>query len=265
MRENIVFDYLLANAWGLPLCRVSVSEDGFVQCQENRENTQGLQLEKAEVDKIKSIVSEHAHILDYDSKELESPDVFDGVMNFFDFEASDGRKVNLMAFNIGEVKTPGMSFSKGLLEKGEPDEIVVDGVELEAAVITHGKTGAIDYSPGTDENADRHRNLFFVNQVIEYDRRIELHAVQIEKQAGGLSRIVLSRHIDPIFALGAGINLRIVEREMQYFALRNAGLYLRVGIGRIAQVRLILRQRKTMRHDQRQRGQNESFHHIRLS
>ena len=76
MRENIVFDYLLANAWGLPLCRVSVSEDGFVQCQENRENTQGLQLEKAEVDKIKSIVSEHAHILDYDSKELESPDVF---------------------------------------------------------------------------------------------------------------------------------------------------------------------------------------------
>ena len=80
---------------------------------------------KAEVDKIKSIVSEHAHILDYDSKELESPDVFDGVMNFFDFEASDGRKVNLMAFNIGEVKTPGMSFSKGLLEKGEPDEIVV--------------------------------------------------------------------------------------------------------------------------------------------
>ena len=43
----------------------------------------------------------------------------------------------------------------------EPDEIVVDGVELEAAVITHGKTGAIDYSPGTDENADRHRNLFF--------------------------------------------------------------------------------------------------------
>ncbi len=31
---------------------------------------------------------------------------------------------------------------------------------------------------------------------------------------------------------------------MQYFALRNAGLYLRVGIGRIAQVRLILRQRK---------------------
>ena len=76
MRENIVFDYLLANAWGLPLCRVSVSEDGFVQCQENRENTQGLQLEKAEVDKIKSIVSEHAHILHYDSKELESPDVF---------------------------------------------------------------------------------------------------------------------------------------------------------------------------------------------
>ena len=74
---------------------------------------------------IKSIVSEHTHILDYDSKELESPDVFDGVMNFFDFEASDGRKVNLMAFNIGEVKTPGMSFSKGLLEKGEPDEIVV--------------------------------------------------------------------------------------------------------------------------------------------
>ena len=115
MRENIVFDYLLANAWGLPLCRVSVSEDGFVQCQENRENTQGLQLEKAEVDKIKSIVSEHTHILDYDSKELESPDVFDGVMNFFDFEASDGRKVN----------SPGMSFSKGLLEKGEPDEIVV--------------------------------------------------------------------------------------------------------------------------------------------
>ena len=76
MRENIVFDYLLANAWGLPLCRVSVSEDGFVQCQENRANTQGLQMEKAEVDKIKSIVSEHAHILDYDSKELESPDVF---------------------------------------------------------------------------------------------------------------------------------------------------------------------------------------------
>ena len=112
MRENIVFDYLLANAWGLPLCRVSVSEDGFVQCQENRENTQGLQLEKAEVDKIKSIVSEHTHILDYDSKELESPDVFDGVMN-------------LMAFNIGEVKTPGMSFSKGLLEEGELDEIVV--------------------------------------------------------------------------------------------------------------------------------------------
>ena len=33
--------------------------------------------------------------------------------------------MNLLAFNIGEVKTPGMSVSKVLLEKVEPDEIVV--------------------------------------------------------------------------------------------------------------------------------------------
>ena len=149
MRENIVFDYLLANAWGLPLCRVSVSEDGFVQCQEDRENTQGLQLKKAEVNKIKATVSEHAHILGYDSKELESPNVFDGVMNFFDFKASDGRNVSLMAFNIGEANNPDMSFSKGLLEEKTPGEIVIPVKAMEV-VKTFEEIAAVLVANGVD-------------------------------------------------------------------------------------------------------------------
>lgn len=154
MRENIVFNYWLANAWGLPLCRVSVSEDGVVQCQENREDTQSLQLEKAEVEKIKAIVSEHAQILDYDSKKLESPDVFDGVMNFFDFKASDGRTVNLMAFNIGEVNDPDMRFSKGLLEEETPDEVVVP-VKLREIVKTFEEIAAVLIRHGVDANCLR--------------------------------------------------------------------------------------------------------------
>lgn len=154
MRENIVFDYLLANAWGLPLCCVSVSEDGVVQCQENGEDTQSLQLEKAEVEKIKTIVSEHAQILDYDSKGLESPDVFDGVMNFFDFKATDGRTVHLMAFNIGEVNEPDMRFSKGLLEEKMPGEVVVP-VKLREIVKTFEEIAAILIQHGVDANCLR--------------------------------------------------------------------------------------------------------------
>lgn len=154
MNENIVFDYLLANAWGLPLCRVSVSEDGVVQCQENREDTQRLQLEKAEVERIKAIVSEHAQILDYDSRELEMPSVFDGVTNDFEFKSSDGRTVSLMAFNIDEVKNPNTHFSKGWMRESVPGEVVVP-VKLREIVKTFEEIAAILIQHGVDANCLR--------------------------------------------------------------------------------------------------------------
>ena len=149
MKENIVFDYLLTNAWCLPLCRVSVSEDGMVQYQNGRDEEHSLKLEKVEIEKIKEIVSRHSQILDYKSQELESPDVFDGVMNFFEVEASDGRKVHLMAFNIGEVKTTGMSFSKGLMEESKPDEVVVP-VKAKEVVRTFEEIAAVLVANGVD-------------------------------------------------------------------------------------------------------------------
>ena len=149
MKESIVFDYLLTNAWGLPLCRVSVSEDGMVQYQNGRDEEHSLKLEKVEIEKIKEIVSRHSQILDYKSQELESPDVLDGVMNFFDFKASDGRNVSLMAFNIGEANNPDMSFSKGLLEEKTPGEIVIP-VKAREVVKAFEEIAAVLVANGVD-------------------------------------------------------------------------------------------------------------------
>lgn len=81
---------------------------------------------------IEDTIKEHSVIFEYDSFEIESPLVMDGVMNFFVFATQEGMRVDLMTFNIGEVRNPKACFSKGLSSSDEENSLSYDIVPVKA-------------------------------------------------------------------------------------------------------------------------------------
>ena len=80
--------------------------------------------------------------------------------------------------------------------------------------------GLFRRASGIDERRDHHRQLAAVDQVVEHVRRPgraghvdEGLAVLEDHQVGFDGRIVLSRHVDPIGVLRAGIGLAVREDE----------------------------------------------------
>lgn len=132
MDKDILFRYSLTDAWASPLCDVSVSPKGEVQYREGQEEYEYCTLDVQSLEMIENTIETHSSILDYESFELESPNVLDGVMNFFDFSTQEGKRVHLMAFNIGEVRNPNASFSEGLLAWSKKETVKHNIVPVKA-------------------------------------------------------------------------------------------------------------------------------------
>lgn len=132
MDSNILFRYALTDAWCWRLCEVSVSKKGEVEYREGQHKTRSCTLDAASLEIIENIIETHSFVMDYTSFDLESPNCLDGVMNFFSFASKDGRTVDLMALNIGEVRNPAASFSEGLSSLAEKREVKHDIVPVKA-------------------------------------------------------------------------------------------------------------------------------------
>lgn len=114
VEENILFRYKLTDAWCTQLSKVTVFKNGKVRYKDGERKTRCYNLDALSLKRIEDIINQYSIIFEYTSFEIESPSVMDGVMNFFDFATQEGNSVNLMTFNIGEVRNPNAHFSKGM-------------------------------------------------------------------------------------------------------------------------------------------------------
>lgn len=120
-KENILFRYELTDAWGIQLSKVTVFKNKKVMYKYGDNKTKSCKLDDLSFKQIEDIIREHSVIFEYDSFEIESPNVLDGVMNLFVFATQEGMRVDLMTFNIGEVRNPNAHFFKGLASSDEED------------------------------------------------------------------------------------------------------------------------------------------------
>ena len=88
---------------------------------------------------------------------------------------------------------------------------------------------------GIDEDADRHEHFFFMNQIVEHDRRAHLAffadrsaAVLKNNYVGRRLRIVLSRDVDPPIAFSSWKNFTKPFRLLFDFAARHPFMNLRI-------------------------------------
>ena len=121
MSVSTIFSYRLKDAWGFPLCKVSVSVGGSksrVRYKIVNEKRHSRQLNDDVICEINAIMEAHPKIWTYDEFSLEVPSgLLDGVMNFFEFATLDGKSVHFFASNIGEVRDPDAHFSLSLSDR----------------------------------------------------------------------------------------------------------------------------------------------------
>ena len=126
MEQNTIFHYRLTDAWVRPLCEISINKNGSQASADYKiinGNEGKIELNYDVIQKIHAVMEMHPKIFEY--TDLEDPsDLLDGVMNFFEFTAPDGKNVHLLAFNIEEVRNPDAHFSPSLREccDGEDSE-----------------------------------------------------------------------------------------------------------------------------------------------
>lgn len=86
MSVSTIFSYRLKDAWGFPLCKVSVSVGGSksrVRYKIVNEKRHSRQLNDDVICEINAIMEAHPKIWTYDEFSLEVPSgLLDGVMNF---------------------------------------------------------------------------------------------------------------------------------------------------------------------------------------
>ena len=132
VKESILFRYELTDAWGMKLSKVTVLKNRKVMYKYGDSKTKSCKLDDLSFKQIEDIIKEHSVIFEYDSFEIESPTVMDGVMNFFTFTTQERMNVDLMTFNIGEVRNPNAHFFKGLNSSNKEDSLSYDIVPVKA-------------------------------------------------------------------------------------------------------------------------------------
>ena len=134
MSVSTIFSYRLKDAWGFPLCKVSVSVGGSksrVRYKIVNEKRHSRQLNDDVICEINAIMEAHPKIWTYDEFSLEVPSgLLDGVMNFFEFATLDGKSVHFFASNIGEVRDPDAHFSLSLSFGANPVFLQEEKLEL---------------------------------------------------------------------------------------------------------------------------------------
>lgn len=99
MDENIRFSYELNDAWFLPITGVDVYKTGEVRCMTDDKDATSILDEKA-LAEIENVIESHPELFEYESPEIATPTIFDGVSNIFCFGAEDGRSNELVTLNI---------------------------------------------------------------------------------------------------------------------------------------------------------------------
>lgn len=99
MDENILFSYELNDAWFLPITGVDVYKTGEVRCMTDDKDATSILDEKA-LAEIENVIESHPELFEYESPEIATPTIFDGVSNIFCFGAEDGRSNELVTLNI---------------------------------------------------------------------------------------------------------------------------------------------------------------------
>lgn len=99
MDENILFSYELKDAWFLPIAGVEVYKTGEVRCMTDDKDATSILDEKA-LAEIENVIESHLELFEYESPEIATPTIFDGVSNIFCFGAEDGRSNELVTLNI---------------------------------------------------------------------------------------------------------------------------------------------------------------------
>lgn len=121
MSVRTIFSYRLKDAWGFPLRKVSVSvgdSKSRVRYKIVNEKRHNRQLNDDIICEINDIMEKHAKIFEYKSDELEmESDLFDGVINSFEFSTLDGKVAEFIASNIGEVHNPDAHFTLSLSDR----------------------------------------------------------------------------------------------------------------------------------------------------
>ena len=99
MDENILFSYELKDAWFLQITGVDVYKTGEVRCMTDDKDATSILDEKA-LAEIENVIESHPELFEYESPEIATPTIFDGVSNIFCFGAEDGRSNELVTLNI---------------------------------------------------------------------------------------------------------------------------------------------------------------------
>ena len=157
VEENILFCYMLTDAWCVQLAKVTAFKNGKVQYKDGKRKVSCCELDEPSLKQIEDILKQHAAIFEYTSSEIEFPDVLDGVMNFFTFATQEGESVELMAFNIGEVRNPKGHLCEGFMPTSEKYTLNHDVVPVKAinVVKTFDEIAEILMKNGVDSKSLR--------------------------------------------------------------------------------------------------------------
>lgn len=99
MDENILFSYELKDAWFLPIAGVEVYKTGEVRCMTGDEDRTSI-LDAQALSEIENVIGSHPELFEYESPDITTPTIHDGVSNSFCFGAEDGRCTELVTLNI---------------------------------------------------------------------------------------------------------------------------------------------------------------------
>lgn len=99
MDENSLFSYELKDAWFLPITSVDVYKTGEDRCMTDDKDATSILDEKA-LAEIEDIIENHPELFEYESPEIATPSILDGVSNIFCFSAENGRSNELVTLNI---------------------------------------------------------------------------------------------------------------------------------------------------------------------
>lgn len=99
MDENMLFSYELKDAGFLPITGVEVYKTGEDRCMTDDKDATSILDEKA-LAEIENVIESHPELFEYESPEIATPTIFDGVSNIFCFGAEDGRSNELVTLNI---------------------------------------------------------------------------------------------------------------------------------------------------------------------
>lgn len=119
MDENILFSFELKDAWFLPIAGVEVYKTGEVRCMTGDEDRTSI-LDTQALAEIENVIESHPELFEYESPDIATPTIHDGVSNIFCFGAEDGRSTELVTLNIWALRKEeyGDSGTYAAYEKG---------------------------------------------------------------------------------------------------------------------------------------------------